>query len=168
MKLGGEVDFIRKMIDQVWNVIFLLLSIYKLGSQTEILSLSPSLNHLKDVIVWMGWRSQAIHYFYVFEHFKYLTSRLKIFVFILVRENLWFWLCIVISLVDFQSQKLSDNIDLFSTLVGQKKSLGVVQEKLSRSPGVKRWVVNQFCQGKTMRWCLAWTYKVKHAIKEYL
>ena len=60
----------------------------------------------------------------------------------------------------FQSTKCGDKIDLFTTLVGQKKSLGRLQEKLSRSKEVKKWILNEFCQGKTMRWCLAWTFKV--------
>jgi hypothetical protein len=31
---------------------------------------------------------------------------------------------------------------------------------LSRTKEIKKWILNEFCQGKTMRWCLAWTFKV--------
>ena len=74
-------------------------------------------------------------------------------------KNVFFLVSIHDSLF-FQSRNLGDCIDIFSTLVGQKKSLGRLQEHLSKNKEVKHWVVNQFCQGKTMRWCLAWTYKV--------
>ena len=60
----------------------------------------------------------------------------------------------------FQSKNFGDKLDLFTTLVGQKKSLGQLQEKLSRTKEIKKWILNEFCQGKTMRWCLAWTFKV--------
>ncbi len=59
-----------------------------------------------------------------------------------------------------ESVALQDKIKIFSTLVGLKKNLGKLIRKLSELKPVKRWIVNQFCQGKSMRWCLSWTFLV--------
>ncbi|XP_045622199.1 RNA N6-adenosine-methyltransferase METTL16 isoform X2 [Procambarus clarkii] len=55
------------------------------------------------------------------------------------------------------SQLMKDKIRIFTTLIGTKANIKPIKGALSAaSPSCS--VVTQFCQGRTMRWGVAWTY----------
>ena len=47
---------------------------------------------------------------------------------------------------------------MFTTMLGHKKNLGPLKKRLREDPGSPRLVSTEFCQGKTMRWALGWTF----------
>lgn len=65
--------------------------------------------------------------------------------------------------VEFVSALITDSIQLgsrigiYSTLLGKKSSLATVKGMLVEK-GIKNFVTTEFCQGKTMRWGIAWTF----------
>jgi len=56
-----------------------------------------------------------------------------------------------------ESLVAKDRIKIFTVLLGHKSSVNQVK-KILYSSSVKHITVTQFCQGKTMRWGVAWTY----------
>ena len=48
---------------------------------------------------------------------------------------------------------------IFSVLLGHKASLGRVRRELHSLAGVESTASTEFCQGRTMRWGLAWTFQ---------
>ena len=57
-----------------------------------------------------------------------------------------------------QSARVCDRVKIFSTLVGHKKNLSDLKKKIYSMPMIKSHNVFELCQGKTMRWVLAWTF----------
>ncbi len=57
-----------------------------------------------------------------------------------------------------ESAAHKQRIKVFTTLVGHKRNIAVLQEVLKNIGGVAHCVVTEFCQGRTMRWGLAWTF----------
>lgn len=56
-----------------------------------------------------------------------------------------------------ESQRLRDQITIYTTMVGHKSSLPPLKSKL-RELKVSSFKETEFCQGNTTRWGLAWTY----------
>jgi len=57
-----------------------------------------------------------------------------------------------------ESREISKQVKIFSSLIGHKKNVSILKEKLSSNPEIKSIAVAELCQGRTMRWVLAWTY----------
>lgn len=55
------------------------------------------------------------------------------------------------------SMELGDKIRIYSSMIGKKSSLPPLKEEL-RKLKVPKFATTEFCQGKTMRWGLAWTF----------
>lgn len=56
-----------------------------------------------------------------------------------------------------ESVFLQDRVRVYSSMLGKKASLGPLKEILRRHK-VPGFATTEFCQGKTMRWGLAWTF----------
>eukprot|EP00088_Acartia_fossae_P049221 TRINITY_DN5410_c0_g1_i17.p1 TRINITY_DN5410_c0_g1~~TRINITY_DN5410_c0_g1_i17.p1 ORF type:complete len:526 (-),score=101.23 TRINITY_DN5410_c0_g1_i17:137-1714(-) len=56
-----------------------------------------------------------------------------------------------------QSCNIKNRVKIFSTLCGHKSSLVPIKQYLT-ALGVKSLATTEFCQGKTMRWGIAWTW----------
>ena len=57
-----------------------------------------------------------------------------------------------------ESREISKQVKIFSSLIGHKKNVSILKEKLGSNPEIKSIAVAELCQGRTMRWVLAWTY----------
>lgn len=57
-----------------------------------------------------------------------------------------------------ESRHLGHRIKIFSSMIGHKKNVNLLKEKLQNLPEVKNFVVTELCQGRTMRWVLGWTF----------
>lgn len=57
-----------------------------------------------------------------------------------------------------QSFDVKTRIGIFSVMIGKKKSLEPLKQELKQIPGVRSWTTTEFCQGKTMRWGIAWSF----------
>merc|ERR1712029_733744 len=59
------------------------------------------------------------------------------------------------------------SVKVFTTMLGHKKSLGPLKQHLRQMTEGPEFVTTEFCQGKTMRWALAWTFNkhVKLAVR---
>ncbi|OWF46567.1 Methyltransferase-like protein 16 [Mizuhopecten yessoensis] len=55
------------------------------------------------------------------------------------------------------SMELGTKIRIYSSMIGKKSSLPPLKEELRRLE-VPKFSTTEFCQGKTMRWGLAWTF----------
>ncbi|XP_033748089.1 RNA N6-adenosine-methyltransferase mettl16-like [Pecten maximus] len=55
------------------------------------------------------------------------------------------------------SMELRNKIRIYSSMIGKKSSLPPLKEELRRLQ-VPKFTTTEFCQGKTMRWGLAWTF----------
>lgn len=56
-----------------------------------------------------------------------------------------------------ESEVLKDKIRIYTTLVGKKSDLLVLEDEVKKS-SAKTFTVTEFCQGKTMRWGIAWSF----------
>nr|CAG4643145.1 EOG090X04JL [Ilyocryptus agilis] len=56
-----------------------------------------------------------------------------------------------------ESQDLKSSVKIFTTMVGHKSSIGPIKAMLKEA-GALSWTDTEFCQGRTMRWALAWTF----------
>ena len=57
-----------------------------------------------------------------------------------------------------ESEALHDQVSIYTILLGHKSSVAEVKKVLHTTSGVTSLSSTQFCQGKTMRWGVAWTY----------
>ena len=57
-----------------------------------------------------------------------------------------------------ESEVFTRQVDIFTVLLGHKSSLSPLKQQLHKSRKVSSFVSTEFCQGKTMRWGLAWTF----------
>ena len=57
-----------------------------------------------------------------------------------------------------ESRAIQNKVKVFSSLIGHKRNVSVLRETLKGIPDVKASTVTELCQGRTMRWVLAWTY----------
>lgn len=57
-----------------------------------------------------------------------------------------------------QSDQLRDRVNVFTTMLGHKASVNRILDAL-KSTGVFNFCTSEFCQGRTTRWGIAWTYK---------
>ncbi|KAI1293748.1 RNA N6-adenosine-methyltransferase METTL16 [Halotydeus destructor] len=64
----------------------------------------------------------------------------------------------VLKLIE-QSLEFEDKVSVFTTMLGKKYSMKRLKEALSNEPRVKCFAKTEFCQGKTLRWGIAWTFK---------
>lgn len=55
------------------------------------------------------------------------------------------------------SRKLCGRIKVFTTMLGHKTSLLAVQKEM-KAQKIQNFVCTEFCQGKTTRWGIAWTF----------
>ena len=58
-----------------------------------------------------------------------------------------------------ESRDISNQVKIFSSLIGHKRNVSILKEKLNCIPEVKSVAVAELCQGRTMRWVLAWTFQ---------
>lgn len=56
------------------------------------------------------------------------------------------------------SRSFSDRIKVFTTMLGHKSSLAPIQNALSAEQ-ICNFCTTEFCQGHTMRWAIAWTFR---------
>ena len=66
-------------------------------------------------------------------------------------------LAFVLKMID-ESREVSDKVAVFTTMLGHKKNLGPLKKRLREIAEKPKLVSTEFCQGKTMRWALAWTF----------
>lgn len=59
------------------------------------------------------------------------------------------------------------SVKIFTVLLGHKSSLSPVKQQLV-SQGVPSLVTTEFCQGKTMRWGVAWTFQPDVSLKKVI
>ena len=57
-----------------------------------------------------------------------------------------------------ESRALLDKVAIYTVLLGHKSSVAEVKKVLHTTPEVTSLASTQFCQGKTMRWGVAWTF----------
>jgi len=58
-----------------------------------------------------------------------------------------------------ESITLRDRVNIFTTMLGKQKSLGVLKKRLRECTAPSpSFTTTEFCQGKTMRWALAWSF----------
>nr|CAG4645469.1 EOG090X04JL [Lynceus sp. MCZ IZ 141354] len=57
-----------------------------------------------------------------------------------------------------ESLELSNNVLIFTTKLGHKSSVHAVKN-LFKKHGIFKFTTTEFCQGKTMRWGVAWTFQ---------
>ena len=57
-----------------------------------------------------------------------------------------------------ESRALLDKVRIYTVLLGHKSSVAEVKKVLHTTPEVTSLTSTQFCQGKTMRWGVAWTF----------
>lgn len=55
------------------------------------------------------------------------------------------------------SRLLRDRIKVFTTMLGHKSSLTPIQNEL-KAQHIYNFSTSEFCQGRTMRWAIAWTF----------
>ena len=65
--------------------------------------------------------------------------------------------CVVGTLID-HSLVLRTRVQWYTALVGIKKNLTILKQRLSDTEGVKQIETTEFRQGKTWRWGIAWTF----------
>lgn len=63
-----------------------------------------------------------------------------------------------------ESLQLHDKIEIYSTMLGCKKNLQKLFDRL-REKNVESFTTTEFVQGKTMRWGIAWSFK--HNLKSF-
>ena len=63
-----------------------------------------------------------------------------------------------------ESIKFGLKVDIFTVLLGHKSSVSQVKRILSATKHVTSLTTTQFCQGRTMRWGVAWTFQSKLAL----
>lgn len=56
------------------------------------------------------------------------------------------------------SRSFSDRINVFTTMLGHKSSLAPIQSALNAEQ-ICNFSTTEFCQGHTMRWAIAWTFR---------
>lgn len=56
------------------------------------------------------------------------------------------------------SRSFSDRIKVFTSMLGHKSSLAPIQNELNAQQ-ICNFATTQFCQGRTMRWAIAWTFQ---------
>lgn len=67
--------------------------------------------------------------------------------------------------VEFVSQMIQESLDLqdkvkmFTSLIGHKKNVSILKTKVESYSEIKAVSVTELCQGRTMRWVLAWTFQ---------
>jgi len=66
-----------------------------------------------------------------------------------------------------ESYLLQDWIKIYSVLLGHKSSVSPIKQFLSEK-NVASFVTTEFCQGKTMRWGVAWTFLPNLSLKKVL
>lgn len=64
-----------------------------------------------------------------------------------------------------ESQILKDKIKIYTTLVGKKNDFLTLQEEI-RKTSPKSFLTTEFCQGRTTRWGIAWSYSDINLEKE--
>ena len=57
-----------------------------------------------------------------------------------------------------QSALVSQKVKIFSTMLGHKKSVSQLKKKIYSVKNIQSHRAFELCQGRTMRWVLAWTY----------
>ena len=67
-----------------------------------------------------------------------------------------------------ESVEFGSKVKIFTVLLGHKSSLSPLKQELHKSPLVSSFVSTEFCQGKTMRWGLAWTFSPDIPLKKVL
>lgn len=55
------------------------------------------------------------------------------------------------------SRSFGDRIKVFTTMLGHKSSLAPIQSELN-AQRICNYCTTEFCQGRTMRWAIAWTF----------
>ncbi len=58
-----------------------------------------------------------------------------------------------------QSEALSERVCIFTTMLGKKVSLDVLRNYLVKEKMCQNVSETEFCQGRTMRWGLAWSFR---------
>ncbi|KAK7069249.1 Methyltransferase-like protein 16 [Halocaridina rubra] len=66
-----------------------------------------------------------------------------------------------------ESLLLKDKIRIFTSMIGTKANIKAAKEKL-KSVNPSHMSVVEFCQGRTMRWGLAWTYDANYNLENVL
>merc|ERR1712018_855076 len=64
-----------------------------------------------------------------------------------------------------ESKLYKTNIKIFTVMLGRKKSANELKQVLRNDKEVKSVASSEFCQGRIMRWGLAWTFE-SHLILE--
>ena len=67
-----------------------------------------------------------------------------------------------------ESVELGRKVKIFTVLLGHKSSLSPLKQELHKCRQVSSFVSTEFCQGKTMRWGLAWTFSPDLPLKKVL
>ena len=67
-----------------------------------------------------------------------------------------------------ESVELGGKVKIFTVLLGHKSSLSPLKQELHKCRQVSSFVSTEFCQGKTMRWGLAWTFSPDLPLKKVL
>ena len=57
-----------------------------------------------------------------------------------------------------ESIEIQDKVKVFSSLIGHKRNVQVLKDLLATVQAVQATTVTELCQGRTMRWVLAWTF----------
>ena len=57
-----------------------------------------------------------------------------------------------------ESVRVKDRIEILTVMLGRKKSLQALKLFMKGIAGVQSYTTTELCQGKTMRWALAWTF----------
>lgn len=58
----------------------------------------------------------------------------------------------------YYTNVFSNNFSVFTTMLGHKSSVNPVKN-LIRNVKAKQIAQTRFCQGRTMRWAIAWTFE---------
>jgi methyltransferase len=66
-----------------------------------------------------------------------------------------------VSKMILESVEIRDKVSVFTTLIGHKRNLAILKESLAKIGTIQATSVTEFCQGRTMRWGLAWTFNPK-------
>ena len=67
-----------------------------------------------------------------------------------------------------ESELFSSRVRIFTVLLGHKSSLSPLKQQLHKTSKVSSFVSTEFCQGKTMRWGLAWTFSPSLPLRKVL
>ncbi len=58
------------------------------------------------------------------------------------------------------SERFGANVNVFTSMLGHKASVNKVKAELSAVAGIKSFCFTEFCQGRTMRWGVAWNWRL--------